>query len=273
MFSLLGVVGGAVIFFVITFPGSRFFALALANYLAVYGCIFAFVADSNFVVVSSWVRGIGFALPILAFLGGAWFKRQEIREIVASEEMLNEHRFGGLFIWMVPIFAIGAVTFMLPLQTLSPIALELAFLGAMTLIALIVLFVSEEVATFLIETGLLFEGFFQRMSNLVVPAFAFFTFYSLIVIIFAAIYRILDRVGPGLHFLRSGEPAALDFADSLYFSVVTLSTVGYGDITPASQIVRVLVSIQIILGVLLLLFGFSEIRDYARDRRIRRHID
>ena len=42
---------------------------------------------------------------------------------------------------------------------------------------------------------------------------------------------------------------------------------GYGDIAPASDIVRVIVAVQIMFGVLLLLFGFWEIMSYARERR------
>jgi len=52
---------------------------------------------------------------------------------------------------------------------------------------------------------------------------------------------------------------ALRFTDALYFSVITLSTIGYGDIVPVAPMARVLASIQSVAGMLLLLFGFSEI--------------
>jgi voltage-gated potassium channel len=266
-------IGGAATFFVILFPGSRFFSIALANYLAVYACIFTFFSDANFQTVSTWTRLIGFVSPIIAFLCGAWWRRREIREIVTSEEMTSEHRFGSVFLWLLPVFAIGAMTFLLRGMSLSPMTVDLLFLVAMTGISVIVLLVSESVAAFLLDTGILFEGFFQRMSRLLVPAFAFFTFYSLLVIIFASIYRVLDRLAPGQHFIVENQQASLQFTDSLYFSIVTLSTVGYGDIAPASDLVRVIVALQIICGVLLLLFGFSEIIAYARDRRSHRHIE
>ena len=102
-----------------------------------------------------------------------------------------------------------------------------------------------------------------------VPAFAFCTFYSLLVIVFGAVYRILDRFSAASHFLVVGQARDIDFSESLYFSVITLSTVGYGEIVPASDLVRVIVAIQIIFGVLLLLFGFSEIITYSRDRQPR----
>ena len=63
-----------------------------------------------------------------------------------------------------------------------------------------------------------------------------------------------------------GQPGRLSFADALYFSVITIATVGYGDITPSGALVRGLASIEVVLGLLLLLFGFSEIMR-TRDGR------
>ena len=60
---------------------------------------------------------------------------------------------------------------------------------------------------------------------------------------------------------------ALSFSEAMHFSIVTISTVGYGDIVPASNIARVLASIEVICGVLLLLFGVSELLEYTREHR------
>ncbi len=134
-------------------------------------------------------------------------------------------------------------------------------------VAAMVFAASASICTFLIDAGLLFEELFANIARLVVPGFAFCTFYSLLVIVFAAIYRIIDNYSAAHHFVIDGARRQIDFAESLYFSLVTMSTVGYGDILPASDIVRVIVAIQIMLGVLLLLFGFWEIASYASDRR------
>ena len=56
------------------------------------------------------------------------------------------------------------------------------------------------------------------------------------------------------------------FFESLYFSVTTLATVGYGDIVPLSNLVRMLAAFEVIVGVLLILFGVSELLEYARHR-------
>ena len=43
-----------------------------------------------------------------------------------------------------------------------------------------------------------------------------------------------------------------------------MSTVGYGDITPASNAIRAVTAVEVMIGVLLFLFGFFEIMRYAR---------
>ena len=63
----------------------------------------------------------------------------------------------------------------------------------MFIIGLIVLAVSRDVVTFLVDAGLLFEEFFSRVSRLLVPAFAFLSFYSVLVILFASAYRIMSQ--------------------------------------------------------------------------------
>ena len=46
--------------------------------------------------------------------------------------------------------------------------------------------------------------------------------------------------------------------------VATVSTVGYGDIRPVGDGVRVLASLEVLLGQLLLLFGLAEIMRGSR---------
>ena len=59
-------------------------------------------------------------------------------------------------------------------------------------------------------------------------------------------------------------PAGSDF---LYFAFVNYTTLGYGDIIPYSNLARVLASVEVFFGVMLLLFGVSELLEYARERR------
>jgi voltage-gated potassium channel len=87
-----------------------------------------------------------------------------------------------------------------------------------------VLTVSRNVAIFLVDAGLLFEEFFSRVSRLVIPAFAFVTFYSLIVILFASAYRLISAYTPERHFNVGGTLRGLSFSESIYFSIGTIST-------------------------------------------------
>ena len=263
---MLVVVSGAVGSFCLIFPGNNFFAISLANFLGVYACIFTFFILTNFRSVSPLAIQFGFTFPVLAFLGGVLWRRPSVESIVASNRLRDERRIGRTFLWLVPVFSIGALTFLVPGHLTSPKSIDTAFLVSMGLIGLIVLFASRYIATFLLDAGLLFEEFFQSASRLVVPAFAFCTFYSLLVIVFGCIYRILDRFAEAPLFLISGVATRIDFSDALYFSIITLSTVGYGDVIPRGDSIRVIVAMQIVCGVLLLLFGFSEIISYTRRR-------
>ena len=45
---------------------------------------------------------------------------------------------------------------------------------------------------------------------------------------------------------------AMDRTDALYFTITTLATVGFGDITPVSQAARIAVTVQMVTGLILL---------------------
>ena len=64
----------------------------------------------------------------------------------------------------------------------------------------------------------------------------------MLVIGFASVYVALDH--------DDGQFSGLDTRlDSLYFTVVTLSTVGYGDITATGQLARAVVTLQIVFNL------------------------
>lgn len=57
------------------------------------------------------------------------------------------------------------------------------------------------------------------------------------------------------------------FLDSLYFCVVSLGTVGYGDLTPTTPLTKLFTIIYLINGIGILLTFFDRIR-IVRSRRI-----
>lgn len=56
--------------------------------------------------------------------------------------------------------------------------------------------------------------------------------------------------------------------DAVYFSVITLTTVGYGDLTPTHPLSKLLVIFYVINGIVVLLALFDQIR-MVRGRDIR----
>ena len=79
--------------------------------------------------------------------------------------------------------------------------------------------------------------------------------------------------GSLIYLIEDPKDGFTSIPKSIYWSIVTLTTVGYGDITPLSYSLRIIASIQILFGVLLLLFGFAEIRRYGVElaEKRRRH--
>jgi voltage-gated potassium channel len=253
-------------FFYVLFSRGLHVAVALANGLAVYATLFTFFTESNFAHVRLPVAYLAFLLPVLAFLAAAWRHRVTLAGLVSSERLRETAHFPRLLAWLVPITLIGAATFAVPEVAPGRAAEESILLAAMAAVSLVVAAASRDVVAFLLDASLLFEAFFARIRRLLIPTFAFLTLYSLLVIVFACIYRLVDEVTPGPLLSFAGQPHEMSFAEALYFSVVTLSTIGYGDVVPFAPAARAIASVQAILGVLLLLFGFAEIMSASRGR-------
>ena len=266
LLTLLIVIFGGTALFYTLFPGSFFFSISLANCLAAYTCIFIFLVENNFANADLRAVQIGFALPVIAFLSGALLRRHQVREIVFSQRLRQGTTTVRGLVWLLPLLAIAAMSFALPGLGMGEKATGLALLAMMSVIATVVLVLSPAVSGFLLDIGLVFEQFFERIGRVLIPAFAFLTFYVLIVILFACLYRIIDLHLPGAHFNFNGAPYEISFSESLYFSLVSMSTLGYGDIAPTGGLVRALVVIEVVAGVLLMLFGFAEIMRYSKEK-------
>jgi|SRR5208337_3009755 len=73
--------------------------------------------------------------------------------------------------------------------------------------------------------------------------------YLLLAMQWFALYSAIDAVRPGA-FIQSAAATADRQAELLYFSLVTLSTVGYGDVVPLHSEVRILAALEGVTGVL-----------------------
>jgi hypothetical protein len=74
--------------------------------------------------------------------------------------------------------------------------------------------------------------------------------YLLIGVTFAQAYELTERRAPGSFRFAETVPAAQQSYQLSYFSLVTLTTVGYGDVTPASSQARSLATLEGSIGQL-----------------------
>jgi hypothetical protein len=83
------------------------------------------------------------------------------------------------------------------------------------------------------------------MTDVVLAAAAL---YLVIGSAFAALFATIEWLAPG-SFAASSE-AAIDWQHLLYYSYVTLTTLGYGDITPVGFYAQAMAAFEAVLGVL-----------------------
>ncbi len=86
--------------------------------------------------------------------------------------------------------------------------------------------------------------------------------------VFAALYQQISLYcdGSRAEWCEGGQvfsQSLARFVDAAYFSTITLSTTGYGDILPLSDVARALVSLEIIIGFGLLGFLLSRVAGYV----------
>ena len=95
------------------FPQAGLFALALANLLSVYACLYVYFVEANFVPVGPWAEATAFLLPIIAFVAGCLTKQNHIRHLAERRPRLRRQDLMGIA-WLLPIFLIGVFTYALP---------------------------------------------------------------------------------------------------------------------------------------------------------------
>jgi ion channel len=80
--------------------------------------------------------------------------------------------------------------------------------------------------------------------------------YLLVGVVFATLYAVLEEVHPPALAGSPGRPGATQLlpADLVFFSFMTLTTVGYGDITPISAEARLVAVFEAVVGVFFLAF-------------------
>jgi Ion channel len=100
--------------------------------------------------------------------------------------------------------------------------------------------------------GLTVAGLFPYLKNALsvtnAHLYTAVSIYLMLGMLWFAVYCVIDVFFPGAILLRA--VGAGRQSELLYFSLVTLSTIGYGDIVPLNGEVRMLVALEGITGVL-----------------------
>jgi hypothetical protein len=247
------------------FPHGPLFALGMANGLAVYICLYVVLGRAAFPLALDWARPLGFLLPVASFVGACWLRRQELARLalgLVPPDLEHLPRFAR---WLLFTGAVGVVSLATPINRLPELEQTAALMMAMAVIAVISASAVTDVVRLLVDIAAILQQVTSRLAHLVVPMATYVSIFALIAVAFGCFYRIADGASKIPLFVMLGQPGRLDFSDALHFSITTLTTVGYGDIQPVDDGVRLLAAIQMVLGQLLLLFGFAEIMRSGRQ--------
>ena len=179
--------------------------------------------------------------------------------------LLQDHKAGVRFIDVVSGFVVVAGVL---LATAGRV--HLFIIGAIGLVMLVSSFVDPFVGT--IATGIIagISGFFFLLYILVIilndvfrrPVVSTDTLvgsvcgYLILAALFASIYSVAVLLDPGAFLITKDlgvQPDDLHrqgthFGILTYYSVITLTTVGYGDIVPANYVTRAVVSVEAVSG-------------------------
>ena len=255
-------------FFYLLFPGGAHFGVTVANFLAIYACMFEFFREANFHGAPQSLTLIALALPVAGFLLACFLRRRLVRALLQVQRVRDLDHLPRLTRWFIGTLSVGAASFALPRLALDPLWQGLALLAGMAMITAFVVTAVRDVVLVMVDVAMVFESVASRVDRLIMPMVAFLTFYALLVVVFACFYRIADLTTLVPQFSLHGEAARIGFVDALYYSVATITTLGFGDIAPSSMLVRALTGLEVVSGVLMLLFGFSEImRSAGPDTR------
>lgn len=86
----------------------------------------------------------------------------------------------------------------------------------------------------------------------------------LFAMVYTSIYRLLPGSFQGTN-LGNHNQILKQFVNFLYFSIVTISTVGFGDITPVRLIARLTVTIEIVFEFIIVVYAISSFTSFRKS--------
>jgi len=107
-----------------------------------------------------------------------------------------------------------------------------------------------ELAFYVLTISVVTSAVFQRERVRADTLYGAACDYMLIGLAFGVAYELLEQAAPGSFALPQLASGAALEAELLYFSLVTFTTLGFGDVTPVSEAARSLVILQAVTGIL-----------------------
>ncbi|MCR0982297.1 potassium channel family protein [Roseomonas populi] len=241
------------------FPRGLDFALGAGIGFATYAALFTVIGRSAFPQASDVAVAVAFLLPVVAFLLAVIRRRDRLRRIVEEGETPDELHLRRIGRVLLLLALVGVASLSLPANRLGPAWQDVAMVGGAAVIGWLTARAVRELVRLLVDMAQLLDALSGRATALVVPIAAYAALFSLITIVFACFYRVAEGLSRHPLFAGPEGPIKLGFRDALHFSIVTISTVGYGDIWPTDDGARLLAAVEVLAGQILLLFGFYEI--------------
>lgn len=89
--------------------------------------------------------------------------------------------------------------------------------------------------------------------------FGSFSLYLLIGLTWASIYLLIEKVFPGSFYVASvyNQDGIVNMSEFIYYSFITLTTLGYGDIVPISPFTRSISILEALTGIFFIALVFS----------------
>ncbi len=109
----------------------------------------------------------------------------------------------------------------------------------------------------------IFSDLMPYLRGMWVPLGGFGIGYFAILFVFACLYGVAWRADPQSF---RGLPPNASFGYFLYFSLETISTLGYATVAPASPTVRILLSVELMLGIGWITVFFAVLIAYLQPR-------
>jgi hypothetical protein len=160
--------------------------------------------------------------------------------------------------------AIALRAFLVPRVVVPAIAIVFIVFGALEGVASQAVASALGVVLIAAVTLLVVRDLFDRGRVDVQTVLGALSLYVLVGIFFASAYSFVAATGDGAFFTRGDDGST---GEHLYFSLVTITTTGFGDLAPASDLGRALASVEVVFGQLYLTTVVAVILAAAARRR------